>query len=295
MSSLKSIKSNIKALSRLLENEGSGVWNSKALYEVIYSDQAWLTGNSSIDQNIVPYLIQEGVLHIVNISGVKSNSTRYALPSVKPEEIILSLRPGSYLSHYSAMYYNGITNSIPKIIYSNLEQFKASPREQNTLEQINIDKAFSKSMRKSNDIARFEFSGESYEAILLHGNKSDNLGVTNISVGKRILSATNIERTLIDAAVRPHYCGGVSEVLGAYKMSRALISIDKLLSYLSQLNFTYPYEQVVGFYLDKASYPEKELKKLEKKISEFDFYLSYEMRSKSYSDRWKLYYPAEME
>jgi predicted transcriptional regulator of viral defense system len=295
MPSLKSIKTSLAIITKLLEEKGPGVWSQGALQETLLSEEEWTTGNRATDQNIFSYLIQEGVLHIVNISSPKMNTTRYALASAIPEEIVLSLRPNSYLSHYTAMYYHGITNSIPKIIYSNLEQFKALPGKRETLEQINIDKAFSKAMRVSNNVARFELEGKNYEGILLNGNKSDNLGVIQIKTGKRHIHTTDIEKTLIDAAVRPLYCGGASEVLEAYKMSKKLISVDTVLSYLEKLDFTYPYEQVIAFYLEKAGFSEKQLKKFEKRISGFDFYLTYEMRRKSYSQRWKLYYPAELE
>jgi predicted transcriptional regulator of viral defense system len=295
MSPPRTIKSSTKAIALLLEKEDSSVWNDESLVQILLSNEEWKTGNTSIDQDIVPYLIQEGVLHIVNISSSKSSTTRYVSPSARPEEILLSIRPGSYLSHYTAMSLHGITNSIPKMLYSNLEQFKPAPNKRTELVQINIDKAFSKPMRVSSNIASFEFLEKVYEGTLLTGNKSSNLGVGSIKAAGRLLPATDLERTLIDAAVRPVYCGGVQEVLSAYKMSKDSISVKKILSYLTSLDFTYPYIQVIGFYLEKSNISEKALKEIEKGISQFEFYLTYEMRKKSFSKRWRVYYPSELD
>ena len=66
------------------------------------------------------------------------------------------------------------------------------------------------------------------------------------------IPTTNIERTLIDIAVRPVYSGGVFEVLKAYKMAKDKVSINKLAAYLKKIGYVYPYHQVVGFYLEKS-------------------------------------------
>jgi len=63
---------------------------------------------------------------------------------------------------------------------------------------------------------------------------------------------------------------------------------------LDTLSFIYPYQQAIGFYLEKAGFKGKQLEVLRAKISEFDFYLDYQMINPVYSKEWKLYYPKEM-
>ena len=101
---------------------------------------------------------------------------------------------------------------------------------------------------------------------------------------------TDLERTLIDIAIRPVYSGGVFEVLGAYKAAEKKLDPVKLESYLTQLNFIYPYHQVIGFYLEKAGYDAKTLTLFEKD-QKFKFYLTYNIRSKEFSSKWNLYFP----
>jgi len=101
---------------------------------------------------------------------------------------------------------------------------------------------------------------------------------------------TDLERTLIDISVRPVYSGGVFEVLEAYKLAKGKLDVSKLASYLKKMQFTYPYEQLIGFYLEKANYWEKEIELFLKK-QKFNFYLTYDIRNKEFSDKWKLFYP----
>ena len=101
---------------------------------------------------------------------------------------------------------------------------------------------------------------------------------------------TDLERTLIDIAIRPAYSGGVFEVLEAFEIAKEKIDVYKLNKYLEILNYIYPYHQLIGFYMDKAGYDEKTLDVFNKK-SDFDFYLTYNISNKEYNKKWKIYYP----
>ena len=70
------------------------------------------------------------------------------------------------------------------------------------------------------------------------------------------------------------------------------ISINKLSAMLKKLNFTYPYHQAIGFYLEKAGvYSESQIKIIEKFQRKYDFYLTHQMKDVEYSEKWKLFYP----
>lgn len=109
---------------------------------------------------------------------------------------------------------------------------------------------------------------------------------------RNIYKVSDLERTLIDISVRPFYSGGVTQVLEAFSNAKSILNTDKLYNYYSRMNFTYPYHQVIGFYLDKAGYTEKEYQKfLHHNSPEFKFYLTYNILHKEYSTKWNLYYP----
>jgi hypothetical protein len=79
--------------------------------------------------------------------------------------------------------------------------------------------------------------------------------------------------------------------LKAFKASCSLLSIENLLSYLQTIDFKYPYHQAIGFYLEKAGFPEEITSRLFALRSEFDFYIDYHIDNQEYDSKWKLYYP----
>lgn len=206
-------------------------------------------------------------------------------------EIALSIKNNCYLSHYSAMLLNGLTEQIPKTIYITHELSPKSIKV-NTLIQENIDKAFSKPQREPSQYYEFE----EYKVFLLNGKNSKKSGVVKVdSVFGKNLPVTNLERTLIDITVRPNYSGGIVEVYNAFKNSVEKISVNKLSAILTKLDFIYPYFQSIGFLLQKAGITkESQLALMKKKDMLFDFYLSYDMKDIEYSAEWKLFYPKEL-
>ena len=95
----------------------------------------------------------------------------------------------------------------------------------------------------------------------------------------------------IPIAVRPDYAGGVSEIIDAYKLAKDRCSVNILISLLKKLDYIYPYQQVIGFYLERAGYSSSLLEKLNEMKSEYNFYLCYKIEQKEFSERWKLFYP----
>jgi hypothetical protein len=95
--------------------------------------------------------------------------------------------------------------------------------------------------------------------------------------------------------VRPNYSGGIYEVLHAYEAAKDRVSVNRLMATLKKLDYTYPYHQAIGFYMEQAGYSESVLKLVEKMEIKYDFYLTYKMKEPEYSERWKLYYPRGFE
>ncbi len=107
------------------------------------------------------------------------------------------------------------------------------------------------------------------------------------------LRFTNLERTLIDIAVRPVYSGGIGEVAKAYELARENASINVLAATLQKLRYIYPYHQVIGFYLERAGYKTGQLDLLRRFPMEFDFYLSHAGRDMRYVEDWRLHVPRD--
>ncbi len=99
------------------------------------------------------------------------------------------------------------------------------------------------------------------------------------------LRFTNLERTLIDATVRPVYAGGVFEVRKAYELAKEKVSVNRLAALLQKLDYIYPYHQAIGFYLERAGYKVGLVSLLRRFPMEFDFYLAHDMGQTEYVQR----------
>jgi hypothetical protein len=245
--------------------------------------------NIGID-DLKAFLIEESRLHKIAFQTPRTE-TLYIWDSIDKYMLLSTLRPNGYYSHLTAMLLHGLIDYEPENIFFNNEQ-SARPAGGN-LEQSRIDNAFKKKQRITT--AQTNYEGKVYW--LLNGKQTGNYGVVHIKTPSGTeVAVTNLERTLIDIAVRPAYAGGVSSVLQAYKIAQPKISIAKLNKTLRSLNYVYPYHQSIGFYIDRAgNYGDKAIQEfLAFAPIQYDFYLDYEMQDPAYSQKWKLYYPRSL-
>jgi hypothetical protein len=275
-------------ITAFFRDSGRKVYSKDQLSEVLEQNRAlWnLPFSMNIDKFIERLLNSEMLSkREVVFSGTYLKKERYLASDASVFQVAVSLVNKSYLSHYTAVYLHGLTNQIPKTIYISFEQSKKNNvvRE---LEQRAIDSAFSRPQRKSGTTTIYQ----EYTFLLHNGMYSNRSGVFSLND----LPVTNIERTLIDIAVRPAYAGGVDSVLDIYRRAIDKISINKLMATLEKLNFIYPYHQTIGFYLQKAGLRDDKLKVLHQKKMLFDFYLTYEISEKEYNSTWKIYHPKGM-
>ena len=246
-------------------------------------------GNSYSRNNIIGKLKEIKLKEIVLSSpNYEKEYTRFTWGNhFSYYQISLSLKLHSYLCHQTAMYLHGLTDKKPKMIYVNSEQ-SAKGKKDTKLEQGRVDMAFTGSPRTS----KYIFDCNDRQICILSGVNTRNIGVEEKELEKEgKIQLTSLERTLIDITVRPIYAGGCKEVLAAYKKAKGRISINTLIEILRKINYTYPYHQAIGFYLEAAGYNKEELYKLKEFGLNIDFYLDYKIEIKKYSDQWRIYYP----
>lgn len=220
-----------------------------------------------------------------------AQEVRYTWGEVPVLEVMLTLKPNCHFSHYTAVRMHGLTEQVPKTTYLNFEQPLPS-NGTGELTQKSIDVAFKRRVRTTNYVAETD----QFRVCLLNGKNTGYLGIEtqdHPTDGGRVVNVrvTNIERTLIDIAVRPVYSGGVFEVLKAYRLAQEKVSVNKLAATLEQLKFIYPYHQVIGFYLDRAGYKSSLLDLVRRFPMDFDFYLEHQMKETEYVKEWRLYVP----
>ena len=247
----------------------------------------WRLAKSMYVDDFIEEMLKKTKLKEVKLSFPTGKIKRYIYGEVSVYKLAQALRPKSYFSHYTALAFHQLTEQLPKTLYVTFEQSEKHYQRQALL-QDNIDKAFAKKQRVSENHVTYK----GYTLYLLNGKHTDNEGVITIEhPQKGEMKVTNLERTLIDIAVRPAYSGGIGEVLKAYRNAKEQVSVNKLNAMLKRLDYIYPYHQVIGFYLERAGYRESQINLLKKRGFEHKFYLTYNMHKTEFSETWQLYYP----
>ena len=250
----------------------------------------WRLAQRTNADSLTDFLRRHGRLHRHQIDFPGRASELFTWGDDVPRlEILQSLRPRSYFSHYTAIRLHGLTEQDPKTIYIT-EHPVNSERRHTPLTQDSIDAAFKRPPRITQQVGT---SGDIRVCIV---NGSSNSGVVDFEMREGSsrpfsVQVTGIERTLIDATVRPAYCGGVAEVLRAFENARNKMSANRMRALLQKMEYLYPYHQAIGFYLERAGFTESALKLFAELPQSFDFYLSHDLGATDYVKRWRLHIP----
>lgn len=247
----------------------------------------WRLAQSTTANCFIEFLLKNTELQKHRFGFPKRPTIRYTWGTVSNLAIVQSLDEMGYFSHFTALFLHGLTDQIPKTLYLNIEQRLGSGG--GVLTQASINRAFASRCRVSANQAKFA----DYTVCLLNGGNTNSLGVVEMTLSDGTqVRVTNMERTLIDIVVRPIYSGGAQELVRAFCAAGGKVSVNKMLSYLRTLQYTYPYHQSIGYLLEKSNgYSPTEISLLEDIPREFDFYLTHQIAEKAYAEKWRLYVP----
>ena len=274
---------------RAFEQSDTGVFTLAQIRALLRRNRHdWRVQESATAEQFIEVMLKVSPLREVRLDFPNRGKLRYTWGDVPLFDLLGSLDPNAYFCHYTAVYLHGLTEQIPKTIYLNVEQKLRGGG--GTLTQDAIDRAFRNKCRTSKNFA--DYKGR--RIYILNGRNTGQLGVVPMETGeaKAPIRVADIERTLIDATVRPVYSGGVHEVAKAFATACGQFSVNKLVAYLRKLGYTYPYHQAVGYYLERAGgYRKAQIDLLRQLPMEYDFYLTYRMDDPEYVSRWRLFVP----
>lgn len=131
---------------------------------------------------------------------------RYTWGEAPELQVLQSIDAQAYFSHLTAMHLHQLISPAPKVVYLNSEQSMSAGG--GSLSQESIDRAFKGKCRISNNVCKYR----GHQVCRLNGGDTRQLGVIKFpfrAEGYEV-NVTDVERTLIDATVRPVYAGGVA-------------------------------------------------------------------------------------
>lgn len=261
--------------------------------ETIFQEKRgdWRLAQYTKSSDFIIYLAEETYLRYAELVFPQKKVTLYVWREASPHEVPMGLGPPekTYLGYYTALALHELTEQIPKTIYTCIEQSSWGSNHDVPLTQSMIDSSFSKFPKVSSQIAPF---WGSWQICIISSVPTNGLGVIDRELGRPV-RITDIERTLIDIAVRPHYAGGVYEVLKAYQNASNQISVNRLRSYLQKLSYKYPFHQTIGFYLEKAGLERRQLLPLSSLPIQFDMPLYHGAERDQFSEFWRVWYPKD--
>src|SRR5262245_41500258 len=82
----------------------------------------WRLAQNTTTSDFVAFLVQSGQLQRHDFPFPYRREIRYAWGDVPLLEVLLTIKPGAYYTHYTAMRMHGLTEQVPKTIYLNHEQ-----------------------------------------------------------------------------------------------------------------------------------------------------------------------------
>ncbi|MBX3387759.1 MAG: hypothetical protein KF768_14420 [Phycisphaeraceae bacterium] len=265
------------------------VMRAKDISKVLEENRTfWRLAKATTLAAFTKFLVEKTRMRRIRIDLPHRPETLFAWGDVSPFVIAASIKPNAYICHFSAMRLHDLTDQVPETIYANHEQ-RPLPHPSGALTQTAIDAAFRRPQRLSKNVATMD----DYRLCLINGKHTGQLGVIAMKDEAGLeFRVAGLERTLIDITVRPYYAGGVGEVLEAFRRAAGRVSVNKLSAMLKQMDFVYPYDQAIGFYLQHSgAYDRSKLELFQKREFTHDFYLTYAMKQKEYSAEWRLFFP----
>ena len=193
-----------------------------------------------------------------------------------------SLEKNSFFSISTALNLQGLSDFRSDYIFVSKERSTRIEQGSITLNQENIDNAFSKKPRRTNAYDKID----NHIVVLLEANNTDGFGIVEYDRYR----VSSINRAFVEMITNIHYFQSSQNLIQVLENIKNRLDIDKIYTIIEKFDFIYPYFQLAGFYLEKIGFPKVELEKFYTKRSELNFYTQKNKNQYGFDGYWKIYY-----
>jgi hypothetical protein len=152
----------------------SRVFENSDISTIVQEQRAfWRLAQTTTAGKFISFLLKSGRLKMLVFNFRYRRITKYTWGDVPLYALLMSLKPGCYLTHYTAMFFHQLTDQVPKVININVEQSPKRRYASSELSQDRIDLAFKNPTRMSSNTAEYE----GHKIRMLNGLHTGNVGV----------------------------------------------------------------------------------------------------------------------
>ncbi len=227
-------------------------------------------------------LIDEGLIQFsINIRG--HLKVRYTMnKEFDVYKFCNSLEKNSYFLMTTSLNLQNLSTYKNDFIFISKERKIRNSFDRVTLNQENIDKAFSKKPRQTNAHDKL---GD-FRIIMLETNNTSSYEIINFK-GFKISS---INRAFVEIISNIHYFQTSSKVVELFKPIKNKLNLEVIYKVIEKFDFVYPYYQLAGFYLEKIGYEKKCLERFYLKKTDLKFYTEKNKDKYVFDEYWNIYY-----
>ena len=193
-----------------------------------------------------------------------------------------SLEKNSFFSMSTALNLQGLSDFRSDYIFVSKERSTRIEQGSITLNQENIDNAFSKKPRRTNAYDKID----NHIVVLLEANNTDGFGIVEYDRYR----VSSINRAFVEMITNIHYFQSSQNLIQVLENIKNRLDIDKIYTIIEKFDFIYPYFQLAGFYLEKIGFSKAELVKFYDKKSKLNFYTQKNKNHYEFDEYWKVYY-----
>ena len=152
-------------------------------------------------------------------------------------EIAMFLASPAVISHASAMHVHKLISSPSESIFVSVTNKSSLPRVGGSSNAVSV------------------INGFTYHFIQVA--QQEYFGIQQIWLDGVQIFVTNLEKTLIDALIKPKYCGGIAGVLAIFGKASSELNLEKLIVYAEKCDVAI--SKRLGWHLERNGFAEADL------------------------------------